>query len=971
MKIRRLDIFGFKSFMDRTRLRFDDGITGIVGPNGCGKSNVVDAIRWVMGEQSSRVLRGKVMEDIIFAGSESKPQMGMAEVEITFENDGRNVPPEYLGLKDIAVGRRLYRSGESEYLINRTPCRLLDVQELFMGTGVGTRAYSIIGQGQIGLLVSQKPSERRILIEEAAGISKYKARKRVAERKMEQTKQNLIRVADVVQEIRRNMGSLQRQARKAARYNKLRDRLREIELHASAHRYLELHSVLTHLRRKHRDLQVQESELLSSVAKMDSQVEKDRLQLLDEDRSINQLQEVLSATDNQIKLCEQNIEFMTREVSTLAQRSGQSAEEIESLRSQLSNLAKEVEDADKTLLDLSELAKNAKFRQLEQDEMVSDQTEVVQKLEAEVDQELQHQMRGREQSVELRAKLSNLDQRLLEHKGRLGQTEAEHQTLLEQRTQLHKQQEEATKKLEQSQKTLAQLQDRRSFEENQLTELHAMSATTEARAMALREEIGNRRSRLESLLEIERNYEGCLSGVRKVMQTAEESGNNNEIVGLVADILRSPPQYETAVQAVLGDRLQSIVVRSQDTGLQAVDTLKREAEGRSSFIPLTLRDVQTQNPSVAGPGVIGTMTQLIAFDSDYASIVDYLLGDVVVVEKLEHALSIWTANGNNATLVTLDGEVLEPQGVLTGGSLEGPGTHLLQNKREIRELEEKLAGLEAQNLLVRDKQGKLKAQIEDLQASIERLKQECHAQDIQTLDQQKDLSHSGQMLSSLSANLDNLDAQRGRLASALEQIEAEKSEAQRLLKRLDADMADREAAVRSSRDELERQKRKLTGLQQDLTDLRVNAAATEERNESAQKNREHLLTTQKDLNKRIERLQLDISQGNVKSVDGKRQIEENRQEVSLHLQNREKQKDDLGTRREAYETLLAKVQEQEMMLKQNRSRQDQVVTARSEAGTQIRENEVNLDHLVQDVYKSHRLAFGGLFIRISPGTSAG
>jgi chromosome segregation protein len=362
LKIRRVDIFGFKSFMERTRLRFDDGITGIVGPNGCGKSNVVDAIRWVMGEQGSRMLRGRAMEDMIFAGSETKPPMGMAEVEITFENDGRNVPPEYAEHRMISVGRRLFRSGESEYLINKTLCRLLDVQELFMGTGVGTRAYSIIGQGQIGLLVSQKPSERRSLIEEAAGISKYKARKRTAERKMEQTRQNLQRVADVIQEIRRSMGSLKRQARKAARYHKIKDKLREIELHTASHRYLEMQAVLRHLRTKRQVLGDRETVLSGQLAEIDAEVEQSRTQLLGDDRIISEMQEALLSTDNQVKLNEQNIEFLNREVQNLSERGQESAQEIASLKAQHQQLASEVEKADQELVDLAEVTGNATSR---------------------------------------------------------------------------------------------------------------------------------------------------------------------------------------------------------------------------------------------------------------------------------------------------------------------------------------------------------------------------------------------------------------------------------------------------------------------------------------------------------------------------------------------------------------------------------------------------------------------------------
>src|SRR6266436_78811 len=230
MKIRRLEISGFKSFADRVVFSFDDGITGVVGPNGCGKSNVVDAVRWAMGEQSAKHLRGRAMEDVIFSGSESRPATGMAEVSLTFQNDGRLVPPQYAGFGEITVTRRLFRNGDSEYEINKTACRLMDITELFLGTGVGTRAYSIIEQGRIGLIVSAKPEDRRAFIEEAAGVTKYKARRKQAERKLEATEQNLLRLSDVVLEVAKRLQSLERSAKRAEKFRELRGELRELEL---------------------------------------------------------------------------------------------------------------------------------------------------------------------------------------------------------------------------------------------------------------------------------------------------------------------------------------------------------------------------------------------------------------------------------------------------------------------------------------------------------------------------------------------------------------------------------------------------------------------------------------------------------------------------------------------------------------------------------------------------------------------
>src|SRR5256886_6192710 len=281
MKIRRVEISGFKSFADRVVFSFDDGVTGVVGPNGCGKSNVVDAIRWAMGEQSAKHLRGRSMEDVIFSGSESRPPTGMAEVSLTFQNDGRLVPPQYAGFGEITVTRRLFRDGESDYEINKAACRLLDITELFLGTGVGTRAYSIIEQGRIGLIVSAKPEDRRAIIEEAAGVTKYKARRRQAERKLDATEQNLLRLSDVVGEVKQRLQSLERSAKKAEKFRELRAQLRELELLAACRQFLGLRD--TESAQVHELDQAAEAEKLvnARAARLEAGLSAEPLQLLE------------------------------------------------------------------------------------------------------------------------------------------------------------------------------------------------------------------------------------------------------------------------------------------------------------------------------------------------------------------------------------------------------------------------------------------------------------------------------------------------------------------------------------------------------------------------------------------------------------------------------------------------------------------------------------------------------------------
>src|SRR5215471_1710491 len=292
MKIKRLEVQGFKSFCDRTVLTFNQPITGVVGPNGCGKSNIVDAIRWCMGEQSAKHLRGKSMDDVIFAGSDSRGPLGMCEVTLVFDNDGR-VPIEYLAYSEIAVTRKLYRDGTSEYFLNKTPCRLRDVTDFFLGTGVGTKAYSIIEQGKVGMLVSSKPEDRRFLIEEAAGISKYKLKRKAAEKKMESTRQNLLRVSDVVAEIEKQLASLRRQAQKAERYKQYKGELRDIELWSASHRWLQLRTEADLTASVSIDAAARRDDDERALVTAEADVESMRLAAAEEERQLSDLQESL------------------------------------------------------------------------------------------------------------------------------------------------------------------------------------------------------------------------------------------------------------------------------------------------------------------------------------------------------------------------------------------------------------------------------------------------------------------------------------------------------------------------------------------------------------------------------------------------------------------------------------------------------------------------------------------------------
>ncbi|HLO26799.1 MAG TPA: AAA family ATPase, partial [Geobacteraceae bacterium] len=335
MKIKRLEIIGFKSFVDKVSFDFPQGITAVVGPNGCGKSNIVDAIRWVMGEQSAKNLRGKSMEDLIFGGSESRKPLGMAEVSLIFSAEDGRVPAKYLDYSEIQVTRRLYRDGESEYFLNKTPCRLMDISELFMDTGVGARAYSIIEQGRIGMILLSKPEERRFLIEEAAGVTKFKARKQVALRKIEHSRQNLLRIGDIIAELKRQLNSLQRQAKKAEKFRACREELKKIEVTFAVKNYSALDSERTMLLNELADLEKNAVAATTDLENRELAVEEKRIALLEEERVLSSAQEGLFRAKGEIQGLENRLEFQRKESLNLESQQVRFADELASIEKQL------------------------------------------------------------------------------------------------------------------------------------------------------------------------------------------------------------------------------------------------------------------------------------------------------------------------------------------------------------------------------------------------------------------------------------------------------------------------------------------------------------------------------------------------------------------------------------------------------------------------------------------------------------
>ncbi len=776
MKLKKLEIQGFKSFADRTVVDFQQGVTGIVGPNGCGKSNIVDAIRWVMGEMSAKHLRGREMQDVIFSGSEARASAAMAEVNLILSNEDGRGPNTYSQFSEISITRRLYRSGESEYLINKAVCRLRDIYDVFLGTGVGTKAYSIVEQGQIGQVILSKPEERRRIIEEAAGISKFKARKEAALRKMEATQGNLTRLEDVLGELSRQINSLDRQAKKAEKYRELREEARRIELLLSSHDYLRLNQNFNEGEKKISELGEQETSCAVSLSQLDTELETIKLVLTEEEQELSDVQEKLYEKNNAISLHQQAVQFKSKEIQRLLEQETNSLNEIEEIKERL-----HVIDVDLDSMNQEQVKIDLLVAQSEED-LFAHQQKVNQEEEKQRDAEREAEVLQQELMQLLQSiSESNLKQELLSRqkvdlKGRIGKNQGEIEEIDKQLSHLVSRRRE----FEGSLNDFNQFKLDISLQSDQVH--HALLREKEEHEKMksewsrLKEDLSFKKSRLHSLEEIQKSFEGYHEGVRKVMLRKSSQAEFHDVYGTVADVIETEPRYQSAVGAALGEKLQYVVVKSQEAGLQAVEYLKTESAGRSSFVPVGLRDYDSGSeeafPAAGSSGVMGPLKDFVQLREEYRPVGDYLFRDVWLVESLGRALQIWNSNGHKKTLVTLDGEVVDPYGVVSGGSLEDKSATLLEKKREIRELIDQVKTLEGKLRWQDEEVKKCEARLQTLNASLENLKKDSHGEELKILNYEKDLSH-------LKAESDRLLSRRDALSIEIAAWMGEEQEMER------------------------------------------------------------------------------------------------------------------------------------------------------------------------------------------------
>jgi chromosome segregation protein len=949
MRIRRLDVVGFKSFMDRTVVVFDDGVTGVVGPNGCGKSNVADAIRWVLGEQSARQLRGRSMEDVIFNGSESKPPLSVAEVVLTFINDRPSeLPAQYQGFGEITVGRRLYRTGESEYLVNGVTARLLDVNDIFLGSGVGRTAYSIVEQGRIGQIVSARPEDRRAIIEEAAGITKYKKRREAAERKMEATQHNLTRVADLVQELGKQLESLNRQARRAEKYKALRGQIRELELATAAARYLELTATRRAAEGRHALARVEEAELAARLVELEAAAEEDRSRLSESEARLAELTGREHELSSAARVSEVSVEAAGRELEQIGERTQAQAAEVEALKAQAEGLAAEREALLRQRDDLTSLSSADDARLGEAELVIRELGREQGQSQAEVDGARADAATALNRATGHRSQLAQIERQRLDLKARHDRNRGEAGDLADRTTRLDGSRSQYAEKLGQTRQLKLRLEEQRGAQEELLERTRSEFIQNEAKLITLREELQDKRSRLQTLVEVLRNYEGYGRGVRSIMTRAGlGEGRDRGIFGLVADVVSASPEFENAIEAVLGERLQYVIVESHSQGVEAIDYLKTAAEGRASLIPMArLRDAAAWLPESAGhPGVVASAIDVVKYQPSYDKVVRFLLGDALIVRDLPSALELWQASDPKRTLVTLDGEVLDPSGVVTGGPLEGEGHGALQRRREVQELEETVRAFEAEFALAQERHRTLQTRLLQLEAALKSLDKDGRDKELALLNQEKDLARLGEELERVALRMGQLELERTQLEEGLSALAREEEEHRSPAATAEAEVSRFEERARAAAERLDGLRGRADQVTAEVLNLKVKVAADSERRESIGAALRRIDEARREVEERRARIFATLSEQNARAAELRGRVEGTRIDLGRLGADLAQVRAHLAEARSVHEGLQIGGRAREAEVRDLRARVEGLRSELSAAALTVREQALELSHL--------------------------
>ncbi len=961
MYFKQIELTGFKSFADRTVVRLEPGITAIVGPNGCGKSNILDALRWSLGEQSPRTLRGTHMQDVIFNGSENRQPMGMAEVSVTFDNSDSRLPVDFA---EVQATRRLYRSGESEYLINKAPCRLRDIQEMFMDTGIGTNAYSLIGQGKVDLVLSSKPEDRRFLFEEAAGIIKYKSRKKVAMRKLEMAEQNLLRLNDIIAEVQRQMRSLKRQVNAAIRYRELTEALRDLEVRSFYLKYARLTEEVGRLRRQFADAQDAYEKTMTEVTGLEARNEDLATRGIEVQRELAGCRDAVHEIDGEMEKIERQIALLRQQIDFSAEQQEQFLHERDEFRDRAEAIQRQVgettEAAAAVRKEIGSLREALDAKQAECDTAtgrVSETEEHLETTRARMLESMNSRAKAQTELETLAVSIQRIDEQL--------EAIYDRQRTLQGRT------EEVASRLAELRKRESDIQEALTVavsERRGTAEEHA-AKTQNVRALneewqALRERKSSQEARLHSLRELRDSYEGFATGVRAIMMARQrDMAEAKGVIGPVGDLLSTEKTHERAIEAALGGNINNVVVEHAEAAKGAIAFLKEHKAGRVTFLPLdTIRVGQNDDcDAVKGiKGVIGPAINYVQYDSHIRKAVEYLLYNTMIVETIDDAIRIARSEKRYPKLVTLDGEVVSPAGAVTGGRTQHEGRGLLGRSAEIAELEEGVKTAESGIGSLLKRTQALAVEINDLSQRIKDFEKRENAL-------REELNGLGVEIARCSTEDDSntqsaahLTSQRQALEKELEQLQAQQQEALRRAESMDQDDVALQRALAEAQDAAGQARQALAARSEEIGELRVTLAGMSQRLDETERNRLREYQEYQEAVRNAERRAEQVSQLKENEATLKEEVARNIERAKALSDAKEKAQKQVVETQNAQQTLLDETDGISKTLREMHERSRSVQSEVHRLEMALRHNEDQIEFLEERILAEYRIALSSL-----------
>lgn len=949
MHLKRLEIHGFKSFADRINLVFKPGITAIVGPNGSGKSNIADSLRWVMGETNLRNIRGTKTDDVIFSGSEERKPLGMAEVTLVLDNTDQTLPLDYT---EVAVTRRVYRSGESEFLINRVPVRLRDIQELFFDTGLGKEAYSVISQGKIDAILSVRPEDRRSVFEEAAGIMRYKVKKNLTLKKLGETENNILRIEDLLQELRAQLDPLSVQAEKASLYIDLRENLKKIEIN---HSYREINTINENLqtleaaqKEKQQALTALQSEAEVLAEKV--QEEKARATALETELQARQKKLMEGLAQRERVTGELNLyterkrslrnrqEELTGNLAALQEKSELLAEKQEQLRqsateieSEKNRLAGAVKDLERTLAEKEEKIKELRNKLGEKKNLYTEKLAADSVLKQQISEAGAQKAFRREKEVELRTELELTLKEMAETEERLRTIKAKLETLRQEAEEAKAEERQLAAALQKHQTYLAER-----VQKNQ----------------EIRERLRGLESKITVLTEMERSHQGYYQGVKALLQATREPFHQ-EIHGVVADLIRPEPGYELALEVALGSALQNLVITHHRHAGQAIEYLKQHRLGRATFLPLNLIEGKPDRfgeyKSILAQYNSRPATETVSYDRQYQAVVSHLLSGTLIAPDFKTAVAVAEKTGKQFRVVTLEGELIAPGGAITGGNLERRESGLLSRKGEIRRLKEEKQSLLAFLERGLNEENKLQTELKELSRQYEEKRNRGQEISLQQNSFLKDMEVLNAGYQRVVKQRDGLETALQKLGDELTAQEFTVNQLQEKLMRSATEIELITAEIRT----LEEQEGVLIQEREqclkDLSTLSSRLAGVQQEWVGKQENLQELSRNLEELQNEVARQEREL----LRATEELRRLEEERAQLEAAMaktaQELTAEETELQQRRAEWQAALDHVNQMELNLRQQQKLEGELLTELHRLELQINRLNINRDNLTANL----------------------